>query len=183
MRCLDSWAEPRRRASPMTVRHCRKDGLRSGPGYPYHEAPRLGQAILYDARQAQKKSGSAPGQLLSARRRHARALSSGYTRETDRPVVNCRAAKKRDARGQKKKWFRLSYAAYYYGAHLQEEAFDALQAGLFFGYMFWYRWGWRSSRARRASSRRSSSSRTSSRRSSSTRSFWRASPFPVPPAL
>ena len=50
-------------------------------------------------------------------------------------MVNCRAAKKRDARGQKKKWFRLSYAAYYYGAHLQEEAFDALQAGLFFGYM------------------------------------------------
>ena len=29
----------------------------------------------------------------------------------------------------------FGYAAYYYGAHLQEEAFDALQAGLFFGYM------------------------------------------------
>ena len=64
---------------------------------------------------------------------------------------------KRDARA-KTKWFRLcaenhrwwwraflapattglyvfGYAAYYYGAHLQDEAFDVLQAGLFFGYM------------------------------------------------
>ena len=31
--------------------------------------------------------------------------SSGYTRETDRPVVNCRAAKKRDARGRKQNGF------------------------------------------------------------------------------
>ena len=29
----------------------------------------------------------------------------------------------------------FGYAAYYYGAHLQDEAFDVLQAGLFFGYM------------------------------------------------
>ena len=65
--------------------------------------------------------------------------------------MNCRAAKKRDARGRcaenHRWWWRaflapattglyvFGYAAYYYGAHLQEEAFDALQAGLFFGYM------------------------------------------------
>ena len=45
---------------------------------------------------------------------------------------------------------------------------------------YWSLWGWRSSRARRASSRRSSSSRTSSRRSSSTRSARPPLPLPRP---